>query len=359
MPETYFITGATGFIGERLALKLTERGACVRCLVRPTSRRDGLKALGVEFVEGDLENAEALAQGARGATAVFHLAGLTREARRGDFLRVNRDGAERVAKACLAAAESGTTPILAFVSSLACAGPAPKGGEGDELYGGNRLLAETDAPRPVSPYGKSKRLAEEVLQGYADRLPITTIRPPYVFGEGDHESTLLFRMAKRLGCFVEPGWRDRYFSFVYADDLADVLIAAVEKGERMTRASVAPLEDDPTRCSGRGVYFAAAPKPILFSEFGRMIGRAFGRAKTAIFKVPPMGVAGAGAYGECVKKAFGARPSFDWNKAIEALRGPWICSGAKATAGLGVAIEEDLSGKIERAARWYEETGRV
>ncbi len=359
MTETYFITGATGFIGERLARKLVERGARVRCLARPNSRRETLKELGVEFVEGDLENPEALTTGATGATAVFHLAGVTREMRGADFMRVNRDGAERVAKACLAAAESGTTPILTFVSSLACAGPAPKGYPGDALYDECRLLVETDLPRPISPYGRSKRAAEETLQTYADRLPITAIRPPYVVGAGDRESAPLFRLAKRFGAFVEPGWRDRYFSFVPGDDVANVLIAAVERGERMTRTTLDPLADDPTRCSGAGVYFATAPKPIRFSEFGQMIGRAFGRAKTKVYKIPPLGVAGAGLLCEGAKKALGVRPGMDWNKAIEALRGPWICSGAKATAGLGVAIDEDLTPAIERAARWYEETGRV
>ena len=48
------LTGATGFIGSRVARLLVARGEPVRALVRASSRRDNLAGLAVEFVEGDL-----------------------------------------------------------------------------------------------------------------------------------------------------------------------------------------------------------------------------------------------------------------------------------------------------------------
>ena len=41
-----YITGATGFIGERLTRRLLDRGESVRCLVRSAARGAQLKALG-------------------------------------------------------------------------------------------------------------------------------------------------------------------------------------------------------------------------------------------------------------------------------------------------------------------------
>ena len=74
-------------------------------------------------------------------------------------------------------------------------------------------------------------------------------------------------------------------------------------------------------------------------------------------RVPPLGVLGAGVYGEIYKRVRGKIPPFDLNKAIEAVRGPWICSGAKAAAQLGVDFGSELDGKIARAAKWYEREG--
>ena len=363
MAETYFTTGGTGFIGRRLVERLVSSGARVKCLARATSNRRRLEELGVEIVEGDLFSAEALARGVADADFVLHVAGVTRELRPGDFLRANCEGAKSVASACLRVSEtSGKTPILVAVSSLACGGPAPKADESAadvEIYAGRRLRRETDVPAPSSPYGRSKLAGELALQEFAAKLPITIVRPPYVFGEGDATSAPLYRMAKRRGAFVLPGWADRFFSFVHVDDLIDVILQSARCGERLTPTSLATTRDRPKECSGVGIYFATSPKPILFSEYGRMIGRAFGRSKTRSFHIPPVAVGVAGLWGELVKRATKKAPPFDWNKAVEALHGPWICSGAKAANELGVEIPDDLEQKFERTARWYEREGLI
>ncbi len=360
MSETYFVTGATGFIGRCLTRKLVEQGARVKCLVRPTSNRDDLRRLGnVEFVEGDLKDGEALAAGVADVAGVFHLAGVTRESRSGEFMEVNCGGTLDLARYC---ARSGRRPTLVFVSSLSAAGTARKGDavsgqSGERLYDLCRRKRETDYPSPVSPYGRSKFAAEQNLQDYAGKFPITIIRPPYVFGEHDMASAPLFSMARRFGNFVNPGWKDRYFSFVYVEDLADILIAAMKNGERLTATSLAATQNPSSRakfCSGKGIYFATAPEPILFSEYGRMIGRAYGRNRVRVFPTPPVAVYGVGIYGEICKTLKHGGVAMDINKAIEALRGPWICSGDKATEQLGTVISPDLESKIARVALWYE-----
>ena len=356
MAQTYFVTGATGFIGRRLAQRLLHSGARVRLLVRSEARAADLQALGAEIIVGDLFCEDAIARGVRECDAVLHLAGLTREQKRGDFQRVNVLGTRAIADACRRADR---VPTLVYVSSLASAGRAPRAEPTDanERYGANRLMRETDAPRPISSYGRSKYDAEQALLTYALETPITIVRPPYVFGEGDLVSAKLYAMAKRRGNFVVPGWKDRFYSFVYVDDLVDVLLASVDCGERLTPNSLELIADAPERCSGVGIYFASSPRPIRFSEFGRFVGRAYGREKMRIFKIPPLGVLGAGAWGEFVKSIFHCVPSFDWNKSIEALRGPWICSSAKARDQLGVELKDDLALQFAAAARWYEEQG--
>lgn len=353
MNKCCFITGATGFIGKRLTKQLAESGYKVKCLTRANSKREALLKFGVDFIDGDLTSLDALRRGAENCDSVFHLAGLTRESRRGDFQVVNCEGTRNVARAC---AEVGVGRLV-HVSSLAAAGAAIKESNvtrGEEEYAPYRLRKETDLSKPISPYGKSKRDAENALLDYVDKTSTVVLRPPYVFGEGDMLSLELYKMAKRKGIFVNPGYIDRFYSFVYVGDLVNALVALSEGGERLAQTSFAPIGSN--QCLGEGVYFPTCPKAIKFSKFGALIGRAYGRERVKVIKVPPLGVIGAGVYGEIVKTLRHKPAALDWNKAVEAVCGPWICSGDKLI-GSGVIIDPDLEEKIARAARWYEKEG--
>lgn len=381
MSGTFFVTGATGFVGYRLARRLVESGKRVKCLARPTSNRSALAALGVEFVDGDVADIDALRRGATGVDGVFHLAGLTRELKPGEFDRTNRLGVRNVASVCAEIGrESGRAPTLVTVSSLAGAGPAPKreklrskspqSAEINVVDGPGatfrefprRLKRETDVPNPSSAYGRSKLAGEREALRFADAVPTTIVRPPYVFGEGDAASLELYKIANNLGLVLLPGWLDRYYSFVEVCDLAEILVAAFERGERAAPTSLEPTPDDPKRCSGRGIYFATSPVPIRFSEFGRAMriasGDLNGRKKSATpVRIPPLGVLGTGVYGEIVKRIAKKQPSLDWNKAVESLSGPWICSGEKAAKQLGIRIETSIVEQTAATARWYVREG--
>jgi uncharacterized protein YbjT (DUF2867 family) len=67
------VTGATGFIGGRLARALVQSGADVRCLARDASRAGELRASGCRVVEGDVTDAESLEGVGEGVEVAYYL----------------------------------------------------------------------------------------------------------------------------------------------------------------------------------------------------------------------------------------------------------------------------------------------
>ena len=258
------VTGASGFIGHHLVKLLSERGQQVSCLVRRNSNRDGLEKFDPDYCIGDVRDLESMRRALHGVDVVYHLAGLTKSLHADDLLQVNQGGTRNVAMAC---SEMDQPPVLVIASSLAAAGPAPP----------DRPREESDPPEPVSAYGNSKLAGELAAREFASQVPITIVRPPVVFGEGDKDSFNLFQGISRLGIHLLPGLRDYPFSAIHADDLAAALTLAAERGERMV-ASQEVL----------GTYFAADPQPVSYGEFGRMIGRCLGRPHAWVVRAPCM-----------------------------------------------------------------------
>ncbi len=207
------VTGASGFIGRRLAGTLASRGHEVACLVRRTSSTAPLEEMSVELVVGDLADRPSLERAVAGRDLVFHLAGAVQAVDETAFGEANAGGTRNLVEACLgAAARPGR---FVFVSSIAAAGPNPT----------ERPATEDDPPRPASAYGRSKLAAERVVLEAGARLPATIVRPPNVLGPGSKELGRAIRLLRwRIVPAIGDG-RPRT-SIVDVDDLVEALILA-------------------------------------------------------------------------------------------------------------------------------------
>jgi len=120
------VTGASGFIGGRLAERLaTEEGVRVRAMVRNPKKAEQLRKLPLEIVKADLLDLSSLRKAINGCDLVFHCAALVRETGdRNEFFKTNVKGTENILKA---SSDAGIKKFIHF-SSVAVYGLNPPDG---------------------------------------------------------------------------------------------------------------------------------------------------------------------------------------------------------------------------------------
>jgi nucleoside-diphosphate-sugar epimerase len=181
------ITGGTGFVGGRLLSLAVEQGHEVTAL----TRRSQNERRGVTWVQGALDNRQALQRLVADAEAVIHVAGVISAPEALGFEAGNVTGTLGL----LAAATATGVRRFVHVSSLAAREPK------------------------LSLYGASKARSEELVK--RSGLDWAIVRPPAVYGPGDRETLELFKAA-RLGLVPLPP-RGR-LSLVHVDDLSRLLL---------------------------------------------------------------------------------------------------------------------------------------
>ena len=213
------IIGATGFIGAHLSETCTGRGDRLSVLVRSPSAGEELKEKGIEVVLGDLNDEEALRRVCARADVVFNLAGtLGGWGVPSDELEsVNARAPGRVV---VCAAEAGAAKVV-HVSTAGVTGPLPDGVFAGEEY----------PPQPATDYQRTKLGGEESARSAHERcgIPLTIVRPAFVYGPGDMHKFSLFRAVARKRLVLVDGGRTRLHP-VFVDDLVEGMLCAGARG---------------------------------------------------------------------------------------------------------------------------------
>jgi nucleoside-diphosphate-sugar epimerase len=190
------ITGATGFIGSRIADRLLAAGYTVKALVRSSHPFKTSPKATIQWVHGALEEPESLQRLVEGVEAVIHCAGVVRGTTQESFDKINAAGVMRLARVT---AKQSPTPRFFLLSSLAAREPS------------------------LSPYAASKRKGEQIIADISDSLPWTALRAPAVYGPGDRALLPLFQLMSR-GVAPILGPREARFSLLHVDDLAAAVL---------------------------------------------------------------------------------------------------------------------------------------
>jgi nucleoside-diphosphate-sugar epimerase len=334
------VTGATGFIGRHLVERLLASGVEVRCLLRV--REGTALPLGPEItpVRGDITRPETLANAVEGVDVVYHLAGKTLAFSAAEYDRINAEGTRLVAEAC---ARRPSPPVLVFVSSLAAAGPSPFDAPRDE----------SEPSRPVSNYGRSKQAAEAALRSLADRVPITVLRPPGVFGPREPYMLGLFRSVQR-GISLVPSLSPFRISLIDVRDLVEALFLAAPRGRRLLPELATGNGDE---SDSRGIYFIADPETPTYAGLGQEVALAVGRRSVRTIRLPgPLGFALAAA-AELPARVRGRPFLLNLDKMREAVAGSWTCRTDRARLELGFQPAASLADRLRQTACWYRDHG--
>ena len=211
------ITGATGFIGQHIVKANVAKGNRVRALVLPGDAGEaGLKAQGVEVINGDIRDYAAVRSAVGDVDIIFHTAAVVTDwAPRKLFWEVTVGGAGNVCKAAVEA------KVSRLVDISTC-----------DVFGTSEAVV-MDESLPLQywgePYADSKIDAEKVMRRYHEEqgLPLAMVYPLWVFGEGDQTFVPLLADAIikkelvfwRKGAIVWP---------TYIDNLVDLLMLISE-----------------------------------------------------------------------------------------------------------------------------------
>ncbi len=223
----YLLTGATGFIGQRLTERLSREGHTVRCLVRSPEKFRSLSSLpGVEHVTGDLDSVAAAETAAAGCDVLFHLAAFAKPWSKDKSLpyRINVTGTENMLKAAV----RGGVKRFVLTSSAAVIGPSPGVEPIDEEY-----------PRATpffNEYEETKAAAEELTLSYNGQngMECVIVNPTRVYGPGllskSNSVTRMISLYSRGRWRLIPGDGKCVGNYVFIDDVVDGHILAAGKG---------------------------------------------------------------------------------------------------------------------------------
>ena len=216
------LTGASGFIGGRLASRLLGEGHAVTCLVRGSSDTSGLQALGdgVTLVVGDLTDPRSLARAVQGCELVIHCGAMV-----SDWGTVAEIRAVNVTATADLAAAAATAGVRRFVHISST-----------DVYGnpGGHGVDETCVPRGFANwYSETKREAEAALARVSAEtgMELVILRPATVYGPGSREVVGELMTAVRGGYLPLIGGGQAIAGLVYVDNVADAVLLALARPE--------------------------------------------------------------------------------------------------------------------------------
>lgn len=320
------VTGAGGFIGSKLAIKLALSGIAVRALYR-TSINSDLKQGNIELFKGDILDKKSLVTAAEGCEKIFHVAALANNWAKDtkDFYEVNMTGTENV----LEAGQLAGIKKIVVTSTAGTIGPSLNG------------ISVTETQNNTFEFGdyeKSKMLTEKKIIEYVGKgMNIVIVNPTRVFGPGplskSNAVTKIIHKYINGKWKIKPGNGEHIGNYAYIDDVVNGHLLAMEKGRS-------------------GERYLLGGQNISFNGFIKVISNTSGIKNTLV----PVPLALIGVYGfieDIASALFGieSKITYAWVKKYKA---NWSTSIKKSEKELGY-IPTPLEDAVRKTIEWLKE----
>jgi nucleoside-diphosphate-sugar epimerase len=318
-----FITGSTGYIGQRLTETLLQQGHEVHALCRRQPDSEFYRHANYFFHEGEIQNADDVEHAMKDCHVVFHLAAIAKVWMKNpaDYYTINVNGTINV----LSAALKNNVRKVVFTSSAA-------------IYGASNgaPMSEDDIRNHgfFTDYESSKFIAEERVQHFVRKgLDVVIVHPTKVYGPGiwteSNAVSQLIKLFLEGEWHVIPGDGRMIGNFSFIDDVVNGHLLAMLKGRP-------------------GEKYILGGVNISFNDFFQQLKKISGK-EFLTWHVPYRMMMLYGWQEEVIAKLFGKEPK---------ITRPWIrkynhdlaLSSNKAIRELGYCItpfEDGLSKTIE------------
>jgi nucleoside-diphosphate-sugar epimerase len=323
------ITGGTGFIGSRLAIKSLEQGHSVEVLGQVNNaaeleNQEMLKDRGINVTLGSVTEREQLFGLVQGCDIVFHLAAAQHEANVPDqhFWDVNVEGTRNVLEVSVEA------KIKRFVQ-----------GSTIGVYG-SALAGEIDEASSISPdniYGVTKYEGERLALSFADKIPISIVRISETYGPGDRRLLKLFKAIKK-NVFFMIGKGDNKHQLIYVDDLIEGMYLAATAEQAVGEIFV---------LAGKEVLSTQEMVDSIAKELGTSIRRSHAPLGPFLITATIM---------EKTLRPLGIQPPLH-RRRLDFFRKSFFFSQDKALKILGFQPKTGFAEGVAETARWYKEQG--
>ena len=319
------ITGITGFIGSSLAHAFAKEGAQLFGLIRPNSNLNRLANLEVTCIESNVLVPSSLDGVFDWVDVVIHAAG--RMPKFGvpelAYHQLHVDGTNNV----LSEIEKlDDPPKVLYLSSLDVLGPTA-----------DSPLDETAEFNPTSAYARSKASAESLVQIYVQNgLPVTIVRPGFIYGPGDTHFLRLFQ-AIQNGRFLTVDGGKCKCQPTYIDDAIDGMMRCLQNG-RVGET-----------------YHIAGPQTVSFRQLANTVAQTL-HAKRSVLNLS-RSTAMFCAFGlEGFASLLNRKPAFT-RAEIAYYSQNHQYNWQKVHTQLGYSPAVELQAGITKTVQWYQEKG--
>ncbi len=316
------VTGANGFVGSHLVDYLLGKGDEVHCLVRKSSNLRWLEGKNVVIHDSGLFDKDELKKVLNNVDYLYHVAGVVKAKKEEGYFKGNVETTRNLLDTALEVAPN--IKRILIVSSLTASGPAKL----------DNPVTEDTPPHPITTYGRSKLAQEELAKTYMNKLPITIVRPPAIYGERDTEIYLFFKTYQK-GLMSLIGFSKKELSLIYVKDLVNGMYLAATNEKAKSE-----------------IYFISSTEFYTWPQIGETLQKIINK-RAITLRLPHTLVYGIAAIAQFFSMFSSKAATFNIEKARDFVQEAWTCDTSKAERDLGYTQNYSLDEGLKRTIDWY------